>query len=95
MNITVFLLKKIKYENEFFQQKDYDIHNQRPFFVHKMKIPKKWQIPLMKCMIYTLGQREGQTNGNKMNNLGRETKKILGRAFSITDHFPSAHSSLT
>ena len=30
----------------FFQQKDYDIHNQRPFFVHKMKIPKKWQIPL-------------------------------------------------
>ena len=50
---------------------------------------------LMKCMIYTLGQREGQTNGNKMNNLGRETKKILGRAFSITDHFPSAHSSLT
>ena len=52
-------------------------------------------IILMKCMIYTLGQREGQTNGNKMNNLGRETKKILGRAFSITDHFPSAHSSLT
>ena len=30
----------------FFQQKDYDIHNQRPFFVNKMKIPKKWQIPL-------------------------------------------------
>ena len=38
---------KIKYENEFFQQKDCDIHNQRPFFVHKMKIPKKWQIPLI------------------------------------------------
>ena len=30
----------------FFQQKDCDIHNQRPFFVYKMKIPKKWQIPL-------------------------------------------------
>ena len=30
----------------FFQQKDCDIHNQQPFFVYKMKIPKKWQIPL-------------------------------------------------
>ena len=28
---------KIKYENEFFQQKDCDIHNQQPFFVYKMK----------------------------------------------------------
>ena len=27
----------------FFQQKD---HDQRPFFVYEMKIPKKWQIPL-------------------------------------------------
>ena len=26
--------------------KDYNIHNQQPFFVHKMKIPQKWQIPL-------------------------------------------------
>ena len=30
----------------FFQQKDCDIDNQLPFFVYKMKIPKKWQIPL-------------------------------------------------
>ena len=26
-------------------KKDLDIHNQRPFFVFKMKIPKKW-LPL-------------------------------------------------
>ena len=46
-NTKVLALKKwkIKYENEFFQQKDCDI-NQRPFFVYKMKIPKKWQFPL-------------------------------------------------
>ena len=35
-------IKKTKYEDEFFLQKDCDIHNQRPFFVYKMKIPKKW-----------------------------------------------------
>ena len=34
------------YVNDFFQQKDCDIHNQRTFFVYKMKIPKKWQILL-------------------------------------------------
>ena len=47
-NTKVLALKKwkIKYENEFFQQKDCDIHNQWPFFVYKMKIPKKWQFPL-------------------------------------------------
>ena len=28
------------------KSKKTDIHNQLPFFVHKMKIPKKWQIPL-------------------------------------------------
>ena len=37
---------KIKDGNDFFQQKDCDIHNQWPFFVYKMRIPKKWQIPL-------------------------------------------------
>ena len=33
---------KIKYENEFFQLKDCDINNQKPFFVYKF--PKKWHI---------------------------------------------------
>ena len=35
----------------FFQQLQCDTHNQRPFFVYKMKIPKKWQIPLV-CYYY-------------------------------------------
>ena len=34
------------YENDFFQQKDCDIHIQRPFFIHKKKITKMLQIPL-------------------------------------------------
>ena len=34
------LKKEIKYENDFFQQKDCDIHNKRPFFVYEMKLPK-------------------------------------------------------
>ena len=36
---------KIMYEN-FLQQKDFNIHNQRPFFVYKMKILKKRKIHL-------------------------------------------------
>ena len=37
-----------------FQQKDCDIHNKQPFFVFKMRIPKKWQIPLTnKDIIYS------------------------------------------
>jgi len=61
MNITVFAEKKIIFILNFsvfmssnlglfpqtpgFSAKDCDIHNRRPFW--KMKIPKKWQIPLI------------------------------------------------
>ena len=36
------LKMKIKCEIAFFKHKDYDIHNQLPFFVYKMKILRKW-----------------------------------------------------
>ena len=45
--LKIFIKKgKTKHENDFFQQKETDIHNQRPSFVYKMKTPQKWQIPL-------------------------------------------------
>ena len=39
-------------KNEFFQQKDHDIHNQRPFFVYKMKFPKKVANPFKYCVFF-------------------------------------------
>ena len=62
----------------FFQEKDCDNHIQRPFLVYKMKIPKKWQIPLRKKrknekIAFKMGwNRKKEVLGSFQNDLGHQ-----------------------
>ena len=81
-------IEKLSMKMIFFQQKDCDIHNQRPFFIiYKKKITKKWQIPLRLSFYPRVKQNENEncfyhlclTNSKqaKRQNFAKSAKVVL------------------